>query len=261
MVRIRWFFIRHAESEANVVERWRIAGRSEAARLTERGERQARVVGEAVAIRLEQVLRVDGGDAGGVSGDAGRRRVLAPVAFTSPLLRARQTAALVLEQVAQPVKLEPVDDLAEVYQGLWEDALRSEVHTPETLQAMARNPYEFRAPGGEAQADVERRVLRAVSRMSQRVLSLLSLELEENEQTDVIVLVFTHGYVCKCLIRSVLDASPHLTGQIQVDNGALVELWLEPAAQQGALTSAAELGMWTVLRINDTWGQLTASMR
>jgi hypothetical protein len=45
------------------------------------------------------------------------------------------------------------------------------------------------------------------------------------------------------------------------DNGALVELWLEPAAQQGALTSAAELGMWTVLRINDTWGQLTASMR
>jgi probable phosphoglycerate mutase len=255
MVRFRWFFIRHTESEANVQERWRIAGRSEAARLTLRGESQARLLGEGLARRLQELFDQERKD------DTGRRRrVLAPVAFTSPLQRARQTAQLALAQVSWPLQLELVDDLAEIHQGLWEDALRSEVYTPETLQAMERNPYEFRAPGGEAQVDVERRVLRAIVSMIQHVERLGQWAPEATEAVDVVVLVFTHGYVCKCLVRSILEASPHFTGQIQVDNGALVELWLEPQLLHETLTKASALGSWTVIRINDTWGPLPQSV-
>lgn len=257
MIRFRWFFIRHTESEANVQERWRIAGRSEAARLTERGERQARLLGQGIARRLQALLGQDRK----VDDVVQRPLYLSPVAFTSPLTRAQQTARLALAEVSWPLELAQIDDLAEINQGLWEDALRSEVYTPETLQAMARNPYEFRAPGGEAQCDVEQRALRAILAMMQRVKQTQLQRRDGVGQVDVLVLVFTHGYVCKCLVRSVLDASPHLTGQIQVDNGAMVELWLEPQPREEAsVTKASSLGTWTIVRINDTWGSLAQTV-
>lgn len=84
--------------------------------------------------------------------------------YSSDLIRAADTARVIAEPHGREVVLDP--DLREIDQGEWEGLHISEIaeRWPE-LWGPARH-YRAR-PGGEAPADVRRRALRAVVRMTQ----------------------------------------------------------------------------------------------
>ncbi len=131
--------------------------------------------------------------------------------WTSPLLRARETA----DVVARRIGLTPREDprFMETDAGDWTDQSFAEVkaRTPELFAAFLAGDPGFAFPGGESFAHQEERVAAA---------------LDDTERGDVPALVVCHGMV----IRAALSARlghwlPH--GE-RVPNGALIPL--DPAA-------------------------------
>ncbi len=84
------------------------------------------------------------------------------VVYASPLRRAWQTATIVAQAVAAPLKAEP--RLKEIHLGAWEGVLATEIarRWPELFHAWEVAPWQTRPPGGETIAEVQRRVYAAV---------------------------------------------------------------------------------------------------
>lgn len=160
----RLFLVRHGESEWNRSSRY--AGQQDVP-LSELGQRQ----GERVAQRL-----------------AGER----PTAiYTSPLERAKETAAIIGQVTGCPVTLEP--DLAEINHGLWEGLTASEVR--ETFGSdyvrWRSQPHTMIMPRGESLAEVEARAQAALH----RILA---------EQPNGRVVVCSHDAVLRVLVLGCL---------------------------------------------------------
>jgi broad specificity phosphatase PhoE len=84
------------------------------------------------------------------------------VLYTSPLLRTRQTADILANNLMVPVIDEP--RLMEIHQGDWQTRLRSEIEQlyPELFSNWETNPWEVTPPGGEHLSEVQDRVYGAV---------------------------------------------------------------------------------------------------
>ena len=128
------YLIRHGQTLYNAQDR--VQGRVDSA-LTPLGEAQARAMGE----RLAGIRRAEGGE----------WRL-----ETSPLGRARQTAAIVAELAGLP---EPVVDerLVEVGYGVFEGLTRAELEAA-WPQFSGLNGIFGRAPGGETFEELRARV-------------------------------------------------------------------------------------------------------
>ncbi|KAK1861291.1 hypothetical protein I4F81_003875 [Pyropia yezoensis] len=109
--------IRHGESEANLREDTHLAGRSPKSALTPKGVRQAAAVGAMLRARYGPSLS-------GVT-----------AVYASPAVRAAGTATAALAAAGAPADhpITLAEELLEIDQGDWEDALREEIITPETL--------------------------------------------------------------------------------------------------------------------------------
>jgi len=83
---------------------------------------------------------------------------------TSHLLRARETAVIIQEELGGTVALVPDPRLAETHRGEWESRLFAEIMVEEAAdwQRYREHPETFRFPGGESLADQQRRVLAAL---------------------------------------------------------------------------------------------------
>lgn len=131
----RIWLARHGETPYNVERRFQ--GQSDVP-LSDRGREQARELGDAAA-----------------------RHAFASL-WTSPALRARQTAEIVAERLG----LEPVEEprLTETDAGVWTGRLFAEVEAedPEGFAAFIRAEGDFAFPGGESFAQQRERVLAAL---------------------------------------------------------------------------------------------------
>jgi broad specificity phosphatase PhoE len=80
---------------------------------------------------------------------------------TSHLLRARETAELIREELGGELPLVVDPRLAETHRGEWETQLFKDIvaEEPETWRHYREHPETFRFPGGESLADQQRRVL------------------------------------------------------------------------------------------------------
>ena len=80
---------------------------------------------------------------------------------TSHLLRARETAELVREELGGELPLVVDPRLAETHRGEWETQLFKDImaEEPESWRHYREHPETFRFPGGESLADQQRRVL------------------------------------------------------------------------------------------------------
>ena len=141
--------------------------------------------------------------------------------WTSPLLRARETA----DAVAERIGLEPKDDprLMETDAGDWTDRWFADViaEAPQQFAAFASADPSFAFPGGESFADQEHRVAAA---------------LEDIERAPLPALVVCHGMT----IRAALASRGAATEEFRrVPNAAIVPL--EPRAAERAV-ERAELG-------------------
>jgi broad specificity phosphatase PhoE len=127
--------IRHGETDWNR-EPARCQGWAEIG-LNETGRAQARALGGALVGRGVELI------------------------VTSHLLRARETAELVREELGDEPRLVVDPRLAESHRGEWESRLFMDIMAsdPETWRHYREHPKTFRFPGGESLVDQQRRVL------------------------------------------------------------------------------------------------------
>ncbi|MDX2285416.1 MAG: histidine phosphatase family protein [Bacteroidia bacterium] len=203
---ITLYLIRHAESEGNLNNHL-IGGQSNHLPLTERGYDQARRLGE--RLRREG-LRFD-------------------ALHTSTAVRAAETGRILASHLdLDPDALPSSPLLVELGHGEWEGLVRKDVYTPELIARLRENPYDFKAPGGESQREVE-------ARMWQWLESAVSAFAPE---TDAALAAVTHGMSIRVLIRRLLQADPAMTNRMVTHNTSITCLQQIP---QG----------WLLERLND----------
>jgi broad specificity phosphatase PhoE len=90
------------------------------------------------------------------------------VLYTSPLLRARQTAEIICEHIGIPLQVEP--RLMEIHQGDWQTRLRGEIEDlyPELFHRWETEPWQITPPKGEHLSQVQQRVDVAVDEILAR---------------------------------------------------------------------------------------------
>lgn len=90
------------------------------------------------------------------------------VLYTSPLLRARQTAEILAEDLGIPLHTEP--RLMEINQGEWQTRLRAEIESlyPDLFGRWETEPWEVTPPRGEHLSQVQKRVDDAVDEILAR---------------------------------------------------------------------------------------------
>ena len=127
--------------------------------------------------------------------------------WSSPLLRARETAEIVSREILLPVREDA--RLMETDAGEWTDRSFAEVHAeaPQLFEAFAAGDASFAFPGGESFAAQEVRV---------------SAALAEIERGALPALVVCHGMVIRAALRS--RAGGELERAERVANAALVPL-------------------------------------
>jgi probable phosphoglycerate mutase len=149
----------------------------------------------------------------------------ASVAWTSPRLRARQTADLILPQAEWQV----VDDLRELAFGEWEGLTKEEAaaKTPEAYRAWEIDAYRNAPPGGESG-------LAALPRV-ERVVDAISTSQAEN------ILVVSHISILRLLICLLIEI-PLSEARLRLDVQQGRVGLLEVAGRKAKLT-ALNLGM------------------
>ncbi|MCI4667614.1 MAG: histidine phosphatase family protein [Bacteroidia bacterium] len=183
-------FIRHAESLGNVNNHL-VGGRSSHLPLTERGEEQARLLGQRLK---EDGIRFDG-------------------IYTSDAVRAKETAKIALAYL-EVDQLDWVEDpeLAELSQGDWEGSLRQEVFSEQVREEIMKSPLDFKPPSGESQRDVR-----------QRMLGWLEKEVQnwKDKEESSSIAAFSHGFAIRSLIGELTRADAFITRQIVTYNTSI----------------------------------------
>jgi broad specificity phosphatase PhoE len=138
----RFIMVRHGESEGNRDRRFTLTTETP---LTDRGREQARQIGR----RIAQLFKPE-------------------AIVSSPFTRARQTSAIINEQLGLPIEI--VEDLHErdlgCLKGQSYDALRELVRTDPDYDPA--NGWSWKPEGGESYEDVRRRVVAAIEDLRQR---------------------------------------------------------------------------------------------
>jgi broad specificity phosphatase PhoE len=175
------YLLRHGATDANLARPALLQGRKHNPPLAPLGRRQAELTRDFLAVRLLEFC------------------------YCSPLLRARQTAAI----VAAPHGLEPqpVEALTECDVGRWEGldwgSIRAE--EPENYHRFMKDPAAFGYPGGESLGDVHRRAAPALERLMQ-VHAGRSL------------LVVAHNVVNRTYLAVLLGLTPGQARRVSLDN-------------------------------------------
>jgi broad specificity phosphatase PhoE len=172
---------RHGETTYNAERRFQ--GHSPRAVLTERGREEARGLAEQAAGEGLVAL------------------------YTSPLVRARETAAIVAERVG----LEPVVDerFAETETGEWTDVRYDDVD-PALFEAWRHAGDGFRYPGGESLNEQQERVIAGLVDVTQR--------------GDLPALVICHRGTIRVALCHTRQRGLDAFSEIDVPNGGLVRL-------------------------------------
>ncbi|MBK7821502.1 MAG: MSMEG_4193 family putative phosphomutase [Tessaracoccus sp.] len=176
--------IRHGRSTANADGV--LAGRAEGVGLDE--------VGRAQAAALRRSL--DGVPVAG--------------AYTSPLQRCRETAAL-----AGFPDAEPVEELTECGYGAWTGRALAELAAEPAWAEIQARPSSVTFPGGEAMAEMARRSVGAVADLASR--------------HDGVVLVFSHGDPIKAILADALAVGFDDFQRLHVNPGGVSVIELTPA--------------------------------
>ncbi|MEM6629989.1 MAG: histidine phosphatase family protein [Bacteroidota bacterium] len=189
---VDFFFIRHAESTGNVNNHL-IGGRSDHFLLTERGEIQAKKLGERLAVEGVQFDKI----------------------FSSVAIRAKETARIACLASLQDFSQVVLDErLVESSQGIWEGQVRARILNTQVREQIKADPHNFQPPGGESQGQVE-----------QRMFNWLLEHLDQQEGKQVKIAVFSHGMAIKCLLRKITQASYHLPRNMIIHNTSITRIF------------------------------------
>jgi len=217
--KVRLLLIRHGQSEANT-KPGTVCGRSNSIPLSEKGRKQAQLLGQRLA----------------------KEEFKADKIFVSSAKRAQETAQLVYAEMAEEKEFEVVDEVLEISMGGFTGMDREKAYTTAVMDKIDAETVFFRPPGvspddgepGESQFEVEQRMHRFVE---QRVLSL------SRENTTTTVAVFGHGLATRCFLRGILGASDTAAVHSGMENTGVTELLYDSRVHN--------LGGWKVVKTND----------
>ena len=199
-------YIRHAESDCNKNSSHLVGGRASLTPLSPEGVLQAQKLGKRFVLENVKIDRW----------------------VASSALRARNTALIVMREMGIPdpeKTLLIASTIEEISQGDWEGKPREECYTEECMRQIREDNWNFKAPNGESQREVEERML------AHRATLL------ENGQ-DMVTAVFTHGYAIKCMMRGMYDWNKKMTHTTDMHNTGITTLYYKS-------------GQWGVTRTND----------
>ena len=113
------------------------------------------------------------------------------VAYTSPLLRAVETTALIIAD--WPVKMLTRDNLAEIHLGPWEGKTYTEIKNthPKEFADFWERPDDYQLPGAETYHDLQNRIIKEIK-------NIFKENLGKN------ILVVSHGIAIKVFLAYVL---------------------------------------------------------
>jgi broad specificity phosphatase PhoE len=158
--------------------------------------------------------------------------------YSSPLLRARQTAEAIAAHHRVEVKIEP--DLREIDYGDWEGLKVADVleQFPEIEKLRREEPMKFVAPNGEPMRRFAERVISAIQRVAA-------------SHADETICVVAHQTVNRFILCWILQ-SPHPAHRISspIDFRFWRQLRQDPACVN--LLQVREDGLWRVCLVNDT---------
>lgn len=185
------YLIRHAESESNKNSKY-VGGRTNSTPLSDRGKLQAQALAQRLFFENAVFDEV----------------------YSSTAERTQRTAQFVCNKLGFSLdKIVLSDDLLELSQGDWEGKPRVEVYTPETLASINSDNWNFKAPNGESQKEVE-----------ERMYSFIQIYLLPRYDKDLKVGIFGHGTAIKCLLRKIMDFTPKITYKMGIDNTSITQL-------------------------------------
>ncbi|MEI6031625.1 MAG: histidine phosphatase family protein [Synechococcaceae cyanobacterium ELA739] len=199
---LRIVLVRHGLSSFNLEQRFQ--GRDDLSSLIEEGARQARATGSALA------------------------DLPLTAAYSSPLSRARDTMALVLER--QPVPLQPHidDDLLEIDLAPWSGLRRSEIRQnhpeQERIWRQAPETLELRRQDGAPYRPLPE-LMQQAQRFLDRLLDLHGAALEPSSQATL--LVVAHNAILRCLMLAALGLPASGFRRLRLDNASISVLNLE----------------------------------
>lgn len=196
------FLLRHGETPLTVQRRFSGQGGADVG-LADSGRRQA----ERAAVLLAERL--------------GGARVAAVIA--SPLLRTRQTAQVVADELALEVEID--DDLAELSFGEWDGLTFSEARKRDAafFDSWLADPT-LAPPGGEALSSLAERV----GRVRERVVSRFEAET---------VLLVSHAMPVKTIVAQALEAPALAVHKVDITPASLAEVayWADGRASVRAV--------------------------
>jgi len=219
-VSLRILLVRHGLSSFNLEHR--IQGRDDLSSLTEEGLRQARVTGEAL------------------------RDLPITAAYSSPLRRARDTAAALLAAHGGGLEPQLDDDLLEVDLAPWSGLLSREVQErfPDDHRTWKHHPEQLtlQRPDGSRYAPIPELMAQA-GRFVERLLAAHSPASPEPQT----VLVVGHNAILRCLLLKLLGLPASGFRRLRVENASLSVLNLTPAEGDGVAVQIESLNGTTHL--------------
>ncbi|MEM7510093.1 MAG: histidine phosphatase family protein [Bacteroidota bacterium] len=185
------YLIRHAESTGNV-DNHIIGGQSNHLKLTPRGEDQALRLGKRLA------------------GEAFQPDLI----ISSIAVRAAHTARIASKEFGYSEdKIEYTEEMVEHSQGDWEGKPRKEYYTKEAFLERAKDPLNFKPPGGESLLDVE-----------ERAHAFLEKSVIPRAEQYPSIALFSHGMTIRCIVRKILDAGADMAFQTVIHNTSITQL-------------------------------------
>jgi broad specificity phosphatase PhoE len=197
--RVRLYFIRHGESEANLTFGI-VCGQNISSPLTPLGNEQSILLGK----RLKyQNIKFD-------------------YLISSTAIRAQQTAEIALKIMEiDTSKLIISDALLEQSQGMWEGMNRKLCYTNGIIKQMGELHIEFSAPKGESLRMVQKR---AIEFLEPIIEQAKKQSIEENRETSIVI--FTHGNLIRTVLQYYLQSNPKHAWLIGQNNTAITEILL-----------------------------------
>lgn len=137
-------------------------------------------------------------------------------------MRTKSTASIICEQIGwDESKTKVSESLLELTHGDWDGKLRSEHHTPDVLDQMVQQGWDWKSPaGGESLRDVEMRMTRFIE---DEVLPL-----EGTLSEPVTILAVSHSIAIRTLLKSLLNCEENLVRRHGLENTGVSEFWKYP---------------------------------
>ncbi|MGA1622345.1 MAG: histidine phosphatase family protein [Synechocystis sp.] len=214
----RVIIVRHGQSNYNAQKR--IQGRSNKSVLTEKGQADARLVGQTLGqLTFDKI-------------------------YCSPLQRAKATAEIIHGCLTNPPPLIPSEDLLEVDLPLWETMTKADVASqfPEQYRLWHDRPDELAMTVDRGSGPVEHFPIASLYAQAQRFWQTVLADAEG--QT---LLIVAHNGINRCLLMSAIGMPPSHYQRIQQSNCNINVLnfsggWGDPV-QLESLNQTAHMGI------------------